>query len=521
MIFITSGLSTAWLAEDAFIVFRTVENFVSGNGLRWNVSERVQAYSCPLWVMLLAAFYWITGELYFCSLGSALLLSLVSLLLLVRAGGCSPGTVAAVAVLCCSKSYVEFSTSGLENPLSHALTGIFLSIYFTSRQSALSRLRLLTLTASLGALNRLDLIVIFFPGVAKAVWDCGLRMQTLLNVVLFSAPVLAWEGFSLFYYGFLFPNPFYAKLAPYYDGAAQGQVQQGLRYLANSLLWDPVTLPAIAVSAACLATWRASKAAWPVFGALLYLAYVVMIGGDFMSGRLLSVPLYTALFCLAACCKKKERAAVAFCAASLAVIVASFAPRSPLGAGLNFGSARFEGVSPDGIADERAIFYPVTGLLPVVTKRLNELLWVFPVRGADEILPTDLSRAWIQNLVSGGLRDRAMLERQVHTLHMIGIRPFLGGPNHHYIDPLGLSDPFLARLPPLTGARTGHRFRIIPSGYLESVTSGENRLKDRDLGEYYNRLRYIVSGGLFDRARLIEIVKMNLGYYRHLLHRSN
>jgi hypothetical protein len=41
---------TSWLSDDAYITLRTVDNFVSGYGLRWNVAERVQTYTHPLWM---------------------------------------------------------------------------------------------------------------------------------------------------------------------------------------------------------------------------------------------------------------------------------------------------------------------------------------------------------------------------------------------------------------------------------------------------------------------------------------
>ena len=42
----------AWLCDDAYISFRTADNFVHGYGLTWNVQERVQAYTHPLWLLL-------------------------------------------------------------------------------------------------------------------------------------------------------------------------------------------------------------------------------------------------------------------------------------------------------------------------------------------------------------------------------------------------------------------------------------------------------------------------------------
>ena len=43
-------VNTAWLSEDIYITLRVVDNFVNGYGLTWNVAERVQAYTHPLWL---------------------------------------------------------------------------------------------------------------------------------------------------------------------------------------------------------------------------------------------------------------------------------------------------------------------------------------------------------------------------------------------------------------------------------------------------------------------------------------
>ena len=53
-----------------------------------------------------------------------------------------------------------------------------------------------------------------------------------------------WEAFSLFYYGFLFPNTAYAKLGTGIDGWESAR--QGLFYYLNSICLDPLTLLVIA-----------------------------------------------------------------------------------------------------------------------------------------------------------------------------------------------------------------------------------------------------------------------------------
>ncbi|MBN1440937.1 MAG: hypothetical protein JW929_16140 [Anaerolineales bacterium] len=56
---------TAWVCDDAYITMRTVDHFTHGNGLVYNIGERVQSYTHPLWLLLLAGLYAVTGDAYF------------------------------------------------------------------------------------------------------------------------------------------------------------------------------------------------------------------------------------------------------------------------------------------------------------------------------------------------------------------------------------------------------------------------------------------------------------------------
>ena len=55
---------TAWLSDDCFFTLRTVANALAGHGLRWNVFERVQAYTHPLWLLTLLGPMGVAGEHY-------------------------------------------------------------------------------------------------------------------------------------------------------------------------------------------------------------------------------------------------------------------------------------------------------------------------------------------------------------------------------------------------------------------------------------------------------------------------
>ena len=58
-------LANAWMGDDAYITFRTVWNFIHGYGLTYNPDERVQAYTDPLWMLVIAAAHLVTGEFFF------------------------------------------------------------------------------------------------------------------------------------------------------------------------------------------------------------------------------------------------------------------------------------------------------------------------------------------------------------------------------------------------------------------------------------------------------------------------
>ena len=73
----------AWLSDDAYITFRTVDNLINGYGLTWNVVERVQAYTHPLWMLLLSAVCFFTREAFFSSQLLSIAVSLLAVFVLV------------------------------------------------------------------------------------------------------------------------------------------------------------------------------------------------------------------------------------------------------------------------------------------------------------------------------------------------------------------------------------------------------------------------------------------------------
>jgi arabinofuranosyltransferase len=220
-------LRTAWVCDDAYISFRSVDNFVNGYGLTWNTDERVQAFTHPLWVFLMAAFYIMTGDLYYTSIFVSLALTLAALLIvLLKVSRSTSGSVLVIVAVLFSKAFIDYSTSGLENPLSYLILTAFFYVY-VSHQPGRGRCFLLALLAALAGLNRLDTVLVYLPALVLAYWP--LRGGKAILPALFGfSPLILWECFSVVYYGFPFPNTYYAKI---HAGVPLGErIHQGLIY---------------------------------------------------------------------------------------------------------------------------------------------------------------------------------------------------------------------------------------------------------------------------------------------------
>ena len=66
--FVYTFYVNAWVVDDAYITFRSVDNWIAGRGLTWNPGERVQVFTHPLWMLLVAAAYAVTREFFYTSL---------------------------------------------------------------------------------------------------------------------------------------------------------------------------------------------------------------------------------------------------------------------------------------------------------------------------------------------------------------------------------------------------------------------------------------------------------------------
>ncbi|NLE89305.1 MAG: hypothetical protein GX607_23210 [Myxococcales bacterium] len=508
-------LRRGWLCDDAFISLRSVEHLLQGHGLVFNVGERVQSFTNPLWVLLLTGPHALLREPYAVLLVTGLLISLAAAWVLGWLAAPTPLLGAlGLALLTMSEAYGDFSTSGLENPLSHLL--VLSTLLFLLRPERWHRHPWAPwLCAGLALSTRLDNGVLLSCGlVVLALAQHRARLRALRApspspsaVVPSSAPArraasrsraalrvagaaalglspfLAWELFALVYYGSFVPNTAIAKLGV--DVPRHQLLGQGVVYLLTSVERDPLT-PLVLVMGAAFG-WRTAATRPIALGVLLHLAYVIAVGGDFMAGRFFTVPFLAAVTLLLhglgeALPRGSALVSGTAVCATVAALVILASPYDP------FGPGGPRTIPPTGIVSERDYYRPELGLLPNLRVRAYR------------------SHGFWRDGVAFRQGDRRVV---VHD--NAGLTAYAAGPTRHLVDTAGLTDPLLARLPPpyRRDWRIGHMSRPLPAGYRETLETGENRLEDPRLRELYGRLQLVTRGSLLSWERLRAIYALH------------
>ena len=504
IVFVLVVTALSWQSDDAYHGYIMAKNLVDGHGFVYNIGERVNASTCPLFTLVIAAGYFFCRYMFPVSLGICILFSgLAAYLLFKYFCKNTVQIMASFLTLVVSFSFISYSSSGLENSLLYFLAAIFLKIYFDRERYDSRSMLVMAFLISLIAMTRMDAVLMFIPMILFVYLgrrdNVSFPKAVLLGFIGL-LPFILWECFSVFYYGFPFPNTFYAKLGA---GIPQNEYWiRGCQYFATTLCYDPIVTLVPVFSIISLLFTRNNTLRMCSLGVTAYLIYVFYIGGDFMVGRHFTVIFFISLISLLwafnnSCFKSAfnknlfKMWLIVFAAGILAITALRPLTKSML--------------YPNGpIADERDLFFYYSSLINNADSYIEDgqlLIW--------DIHPSAEER--IQQMEDQGISSGM-------TAYATGVCVY-----HHYdmylSDVYGLGDPLLSKLPAVREPdwRIGHMYREGPRGYPETLTSGENVIENESLREYYDVITLITRGPLFSEERLRAIVDMNLGRYDHLV----
>jgi arabinofuranosyltransferase len=508
----------AWISDDALITFRSLDQLLAGNGPRWNAYERVQAYTSPAWFFLLAGMRLFIADPYFAAIALSLSCCAMAVYLMHKSAGPRVNLLLALMALLASPSVIDFTTSGLENPLGYLLaTAFFVVAHRFQQQPGRQQLLRMLLVAGLTPLVRHDFVLVIWPATLLLLVDQRANVvarQLLAYSVIASLPFALWTIFSTIYYGLPFPNTAYAKLNTGIDQFSL--IKTGATYTMVSLRDDPIS--AVLLAGAIAIGWQQRGLQRALTnGMLLHLAYVVYVGGDFMRGRFLSVDILLAALMLAHANITPTRTTTASCA-GLVLLALVLNPYSALFASGNLTTATHAYESyiqantrDSGVIDEKNYYYRIHGLVPrllgTAENNFEELCYFFTRCIRREVLqqcPPNNPPLHCTFVMGPGL----------------GHVGYYAGTNARIIDAMALTDPLLAQLPAANMVqRVGHYQRNIPRGYAESIANGTNQITDERIARLYDNIKLITqSDTLFSAARWRAIVALNTGKLRRLAH---
>ncbi|MBW7858698.1 MAG: hypothetical protein H3C43_10510, partial [Leptonema sp. (in: Bacteria)] len=297
-------IRTTWIGDDSKITIRTVLNTLHGFGATFNLDERVQGYTHPLWFLLILILTFLIQNVYIAIFVLSFVCTVAMMWLLIRDSEKLTDFLIPV-ILLFSKAFVDYLTSGLENPLTHLLLvwGILRLIKDIKSENIGIRPMTLIILGSV-YLSRPDAILLVLPLVLYSIvfsqnrfqFSYSFSISVISQLTWFILPAAIWTLFSLVYYGFQFPTTAYAKLS---HGVNSHTIAiQGMYYFIDSLNRDPLTLLTIGVS--IFIGWQKNGwHRWVSVGLLLHSVYLIYIGGDFMTGRFLTPSVVVSVLLLA------------------------------------------------------------------------------------------------------------------------------------------------------------------------------------------------------------------------------
>ena len=271
--------------EDAFISFRYAENFARGEGLVFNLGERIWGYSNFLWTLLLGLWIKLGGDVVIASkvLGFAASLAVLCMAMWTLRGfgtHLAPALLAP-ALLAASPHWRLATQNGMETMLFTALVfaGLVLLVVCLERRLVWPWYAPFFIAC---AMTRPEgpvfaLLAAFFEGLGFLLGrDRRCLRRGLVGVGVFAVGFCTYTFGMYLYYGQPLPNPYYVKVA--HDTAS---LWRGVLYVTtffNDIRWPFLLWPLL-----FLPFWTKGRRLSIVMagGLALHVAFVIYVGGDF------------------------------------------------------------------------------------------------------------------------------------------------------------------------------------------------------------------------------------------------
>ncbi|MFA7173779.1 MAG: glycosyltransferase family 39 protein [Kiritimatiellia bacterium] len=284
-----------FVQDDAFISFRYAQNLAEGNGLVWNVGERVEGYTNFLWTVLLVPSFWLGVDIvaysYLLSIFAYLITLLVGFLIAARVWGDKFAGFVTVFLLAANFSFSSYATGGLETQFGIAMLLCFVWVIFKSAESNSLKWSILAgVLAAFSIMTRMDSLLFVAPLSLYVLLACKPveHRHVIRKAVVYGlsagGPLLLWLILRHAYYNDWVPNTFHIKT----QGSSwiRGGYYQLLFYTMYGLV-VPIGVSIFRFRALMDLCKEKLMAALMLAALGLWGLYLLKVGGGFMEFRLM------------------------------------------------------------------------------------------------------------------------------------------------------------------------------------------------------------------------------------------
>ncbi len=295
ILFLYSFLSRIWVTEDAYITFRHILNFFNGYGLTFNINQRIEGFTHPLWTILLLIISKIGFSIHFSSLLLGCIFTILGMVFLFykfiyqenKLEFFYKSILIIPLLFIIHDGFRDFWTSGMEFSLTFFLIITFL--YFNANKE-LENPKLNSILFSLLYLTRPELGLYFiYYGIIYLIQEYkknksyfNLIKNEFIYLFPFSLIVGGYHIFRFFYYQDIFPTTFYAK-------SSEFLWKEGLMYLLHTIYYSPLLIIFLIILILIMFYTKDINYYFirELGVVIIHSIYIVSVGGDFMAYRLL------------------------------------------------------------------------------------------------------------------------------------------------------------------------------------------------------------------------------------------
>ena len=283
-----------FIQDDAYITFRYVANYLNGDGLVFNIGERIEGFTNFGWTIYLLLWGSLGFDYIAMAAFSGLIFGGLSLFLIFVIARDLFGpddkwfSLLALFLVAVNFSFAYWSPAGLETAAFTFLTLLSVRLYLKRNWLLAAALALAVWVRPEGAL--LAIIFVFVEALLqKRLPKFAITAGAIAFVI--SIPFLI---FKVTYYGSILPNPFYAK-----TGFDSVQLISGLEYAGRFFLDYGFLGIGFLITALNLKKLSYSvKVLW--LFSFVYILYIVLVGGDVLKVHRFFLPVFGLTAMLAA-----------------------------------------------------------------------------------------------------------------------------------------------------------------------------------------------------------------------------